>query len=375
MKTFIFSILSLSLFFSCNKKDEELPSLPPEDDLIEASPDFEILEAFSILNDNPNFKDDDTVFVRAKFNEKVSVVVIFVGRESNAKRIIRVDTNLLDRSLFWRGEHEGMNFFRSNERVDISFYIKGAEAITDQELTIQCPYDYRRGRNNALYRWSFESDCDIEKNIYFFSSYGSPDRPKIVDSQSPNGMRVLSIYSDTSKIGFRNGATYRGGRSIHDKFIFFNGPIDERNTEEIDFTADPNNVWFNFYIKGMGYPKSRAVIALGEVDCPDNIDCESFRTYRDFEQDYWRSHDRLRDDRVIKEIEVNFNEWKLISLRYSDTPFSINQGFGGNGNKIYEPHRLQFIDFSLESDIPGPAGYLIDFPIITFGGPFDPTKL
>ena len=72
---------------------------------------------------------------------------------------------------------------------------------------------------------------------------------------------------------------------------------------------------------------------------------------------------------------MNFTGWKLFSFKYSSIPFATNKFFGGNGNKINEPQSVSLIDFNLETDFPGNHFAHLDFPIITYGGPFDPTIL
>ena len=390
----IFVSFSL-LLSSCDDEDKEQVGVVAKT----ATTNFEIITGFQLSNTNPNFAgtekdpgdapDEDTVFITAEFNEEVTATVQFQGQQSGAQRTLVMTTKRINAGdLFWIGEHEGWDFFRANEKVNVSFKIAGyTKAIPSQSLTIQCPNDYRGGRNNALYDWSFEDNCELA-TVNFFGSYPTtdPNRPAIVPFSTPNGVNAARFVSFKNKSGFRNGSTFSEGSSVSvlSQFIFFNGYLEDpdegdfglRNIENMNQTTNPDSVWFNVFLYGNGTPSTRAIIVLGETDCPAGLetDCNDFTKVESTSRAFWRAHNRLIDDRLIIEAPMTHTGWKLFSYRYSDIPFAGNVAFGGNGNKIYEPHRLNLIDFSLESELPGFAEYYVDFPIITYGGPFDPTK-
>ena len=65
--------------------------------------------------------------------------------------------------------------------------------------------------------------------------------------------------------------------------------------------------------------------------------------------------------------------WKLLSFKYADIPFKTYNAT--TGNNIREPHRIVLWDIGLQVKTAGnSASAIIDFPIMTIGGPFDPSK-
>ncbi len=342
------------------------------------SDNFAITAAFAVSEANPNFYEDDVVNVTATFNEEASVTVKFTGQESGAVRTLKFRGQTINTGdLIWYGEHEDYHFFRSGEDVSVSYSIAGYVGdLGSETVSIERSYHYRAGRNNALHRWSFEDD-DVDGDGPTWGPYPSAlsaAKPAAVDFVSPNGTKAGKWYSDSSKTGYRNGSAYGGSGGRSRALTFFNGLLDVRNTSNISFTSNPDSVWFNVYLYGQGDPHVRATLVLGERDCPYGPgQCEDFGTNSTGDIEYWSNNLSTVDDRVLINQSLEHTGWKLFSYRYSSIAFATNEEYGGSGNKTYEPHRLNLIAIDLESDLPGYAEFYVDFPIITFGGPFDPS--
>jgi hypothetical protein len=305
--------------------------------------------------------------------------VTFTGQESGAVRKLKFTGQTINSGdLTWYGEHQEYNFFRSGEAVSVSYAIAGYVGdLGSESVTIERAYHYRAGRNNALHRWSFEDD-DVDGDGPTWGPYPSAgtEKPTAVDFVTPNGTKAGKWFSDSLKTGYRCGSGYGGIGGRSRVLTFFNGLLDSRNASDITFTSNPDSVWFNVYLYGQGHGNMRATIVLGETDCPYGPgECGDFKTNLTSDAAYWNNNLSARDDRIIVNQSLEHTGWKLFSYRYSSIAFATNEEYGGSGNKTYEPHRLNLMAIDLENDLPGYGEFYVDFPIITYGGPFDPTIL
>lgn len=374
---------SVFIFFSCKtKKDEVLGKK-----LFYASDSFKILESVDVDKTSVIFSVDkksarngwltveDSVIFSAKYNEKVTTKICIQGLESGAQRTLMIDAKELNGvNSAWFGEHDGFDFFRK-EKALVTYDVLGfGEVRTPDTIEIKGPQLYRGGRNFALPAWSFEQANENSEDKYdqqiggdHFQPYGNgvPELgifnvSKVVDINTPNGNIAYKLESSvTNKNGFlKMGVSFLGAsftRTVRYKYFI---------------TSDkPDDVYFNIYVYSpVSRPATRLVAVLGETDQNEILNTAAF-----LGKD--ASHDRFIHDRKLLNITMNFTGWKLFSFKYSDIPFATNKFYGGSGNKINEPQSVSLLDFNLEADFPGTHYAYVDFPIITYGGPFDPSIL
>ncbi len=379
LKKSILLILSLMSFWACKTDKNEILGAQ----IKAASADFKILAPFSVSKksivfsvDKPSNKygwimKEDSVVVSAEFNEEVTATISIKGLKSGAIRKFRVTAKKLDiNNVSWRGEHEGFYFFRK-EKALVTYHIEGYKGeIDDDTITIQGPQLYRSGRNFALPSWSLE-EYDLPFIPPRNSAYGNDAVKGTHYNESgietgmdtPNGTRLFRIESSqTQKTGFLNmGHTFElkdvGGKGKYRYFVN---------------SSNPDSVYYNMYIYSpSNKPETKLIVVIGEID----IDKIEFTSGSGTTEKYTKRHDRKNHDRKLLTIPMNFTGWKLFSFRYSNIPFSTNKLYGGNGNKINQPQSATMIDFNLEGEIAGHHVVYVDFPIITYGGPFDPTIL
>lgn len=374
-------LLSVFIFFSCKTKKDEILG----QEKYYASDNFKIVEnvtinkkaivfsedikpkGFAVLKKWPT-KEDSIVFT-AKYNEVVTTNVKIVGLESGAKRVLSIIAKELDgTNANWRGEHEGFDFFRK-EKAIISYEVLGfGEIHKPDTVEIEGPQLYRSGRNFALPGWSFESKNTQAEDKYdkelvepYISPYGQEfNTSQFVQINTPNGLSAYKLESSvTNKNGFlKMGVSFLGAPKVgvnRSKYFINN--------------SNPDSVYYNLYVYSpTPRVETRIVTILGETGRSEILETPIFLVKSS-------EHLRHKHDRKFIEFDMNFTGWKLFSFRYSDIAFATNKFYGGNGNKLNEPQSVSLIDFNLEADFPGHHYAYIDFPIITYGGPFDPTKL
>lgn len=167
---------------------------------------------------------------------------------------------------------------------------------------------------------------------------------------------------------FGSGVT-KNDNSIHsihgEKYLLFEGKSPEssvyitgasfgnwgaspiRLTSGNNAPTNPDDVYFNVYVYGIGDQESELYITM-------------------FENDH--GYAKNTDDGIQLKITVAHQGWKLISRRYSDIPFKTFNAT--TGNNLREPHKIILLDFGLQTKSKGKhAKVIIDYPCITVGGP------
>ena len=83
---------------------------------------------------------------------------------------------------------------------------------------------------------------------------------------------------------------------------------------------------------------------------PDNTPNSLFKLefYEDDDQNgFWSQSE---EDMLFYEFLVDWNGWKMISVKYSDLEISSNPTSGGSGNKIREPNKISKVRTLLLAD-------------------------
>ena len=118
--------------------------------------------------------------------------------------------------------------------------------------------------------------------------------------------------------------------------------------------ANPDNVYFNMMIKG------------DSTLSPTNEANSLFKLefYEDENQDGY--YDQNTEDRLEVEFDVNWNGWKMYSVKYSDLILAWNSG----GNAIREPNKiLKFRTLLLANPASGFAKADVDYIVWSEGSP------
>ena len=93
--------------------------------------------------------------------------------------------------------------------------------------------------------------------------------------------------------------------------------------------ADPNNIYFNIMIHG-----DSTLSPTNEANSLFKIEF-----YEDENQDQY--YDPNSEDRLDYEFDINWNGWRMISIKYSDLIMATDPNGGGvSGNSIREPNKI-----------------------------------
>jgi hypothetical protein len=335
-----FLALSISLFgfiTGCKSPEDFIGK-----EFIEAPSDLQVL-SFEGTTDLVDFT-KDSVGLIGELSHRVSWFVTFTGLKSGAIKTFEGISQSIDPSLFkWGGEHDpqkSIKFFLKDEPVLVEVSFLKSNLVSRDTIVIKETKTFKgdvlfEGFDLASYTWPYLPFAENTKEIF---------------SAEPNDEFVVQGPRSFSLSGRDNDNTYFiGGMRTQ---------IPDPEKDYIKFQSlNPDSVFFNAYIYGDGNITTRMSIGVAE---DDNLD----GTYQDASDDVWEYA-----------IKINWKGWRLVSVRYVDFARAANVNFGGGGNGKRELDRVKRITFNLLSDPAGnTASYIVDFPIITYGSPFDPTK-
>jgi hypothetical protein len=302
------------LAFSCHKKEFV------GDEIASTSEGFSI-DGFSFSKEEIDFTSEE-VYFKAKFSEDVTAKVELVGQESGAiKRFTYQFCNGLNKTnSLWRGGHDGLIFFKDNEEVvaKLSFYGHLVSYYDTVRLIKTTNYSY--DENIFLF-----DNVGVEEPLTWSSwstePYGKGLNEELFGrSDFVKPIEGVYSYRLVSKPGQKKG--YLGGGD-------FSLKVNQGGFVQLSDQAD--DVWFNCFVYSAKKCSGNILISFSEAD--GNAQTST----------------SLNTDKINLVIPIDFEGWKMVSYRYVDIPFATHPSYGGNGNKTYEPNKIEFISFQLES--------------------------
>jgi hypothetical protein len=334
-KTGLFVLVSL-VFFSC-KKTEFVG-----EEIVSTSDGFSV-SGFSFSNEEVAF-DESHVYFSSSFSEEATAKVVLVGEESGARKtfIYNYQSELNQDNSIWKGEHDGLTFFRKNETViaTLSFYGHAQKYL--DTIRILEPINYSNKDGVFVY-----SNSGVEElsswNSWSPQQYGEKINQEL-SGRSDFVLPVQGEYSYRLLSKEEQSKGYIGGGDFNVK----------GNQNGFVYLSDQaNEVWFNCYVYSAKESAGVILISFAEADNLEKSDSET-------------------TDKVNLVIPLDLVGWKLISKQYIKIPFATNPIYGGNGNTIYEPNKIDVIAFQIESS---QDDELIDVAfdnfIFTVGEPFN----
>jgi hypothetical protein len=286
-----------------------------------------------------------------------------LGLESGARKVLLVQATdeLTSENTKWEGGHDGFYFFKTDEKVEVRLSFVGTDIGAVDTLRIAAANNFINPEKGLLTveNGNFELPVGYGpgQGDWFFggnANYEIPDldigRKGIEDTGIPavQGDYYYSFY---------------GTRSVESGYIA-GGSQGARNGVYYDLPSDPSRVWVNVLVYGSGDFHTNMLLLMLEADSvnvsnPDDIAMAGI------------------DDGVQLKLPVNHTGWKWIRARYDAIPFASYcipgvEG-GGCGNKVHEPHRIDLIALSFESeDVSKPSSCIIDQIMFTVDQPFNP---
>ena len=334
-----------TLFFESCSMDEE----PIGANVTPAKEGFEVLKQVEVNDETVNFG-IDSVTLSASFSQAVTFTATFKGLSSGAIKTIKTTAQELTSDvLTWYGEHEGLTFFREGEKVEVSLSFVGSSVTTKDTLTITSTNKFSTTQTYNFKEAGFE-------NLDFSNAYGNgwfvgngEDTPNltripVTSPVPPQGLKAFKLA----------GKNVAGGVFITGMDFSITG-----KNKYIPLPASADSVWFNVYVYGNSTSATELYIEFKEADALPR----------------WTNG---QTDGVQAIIRTNHEGWKLFSFQYSTLSFSTYTPGGGNGNKIHESDKIQAVTYNLQTAETAKGEYveaIIDYPIFTIGGPFDPSIL
>ena len=332
MKTLKIIIPALAFFFlSCEKEGIEGPNL---NDLYG---DLTIVQGLEAIGDSTDFSNNESLFFTASFSKIVDWNISIVGQNSGSTKTISGKSNSInEENSSWNGGVTTLPFFQvENCSVVLSF----------------------SNHNDSIFK---------TLNIVSSKTYGNGQEVLISDFEGGFNPNFTSFFQTTCSKSIETGGAGQKERYLAQEgtcdWDWLIGYIDYPSShwlQQETLSADPDNVFFNMMIFG------------DSTLSPTNEANSLFKLefYEDENQDDY--YNPNNEDRLDYEFNVDWNGWKMISIRYSDLILATDPNGGGTGgNAIREPNKIIKIrTLLLANPTSGFAKADVDYIIWSEGSP------
>ena len=320
---FIFFIAT----FSACRKDPTVFDGPNIEETLGA---FRVVENFAANKDSVAFASDEKVVFTAKFNKTVSWTVTVTGQTSRAKKIILGQGKTIDiTNAVWNGSTTNFPLFKAEncaakltiEGVQDSFLVNVKIRTIKQNAGLVLA-DFENGFNS---NWTKFVQAGLNMDFDIKNGAVTPEGTKY--------LRMAGTVNWDYLIGL----------------IDFN-PRAYGTTKTLPLDANPNNVYFNCLI--YGEPGTNESIVLFQFKEDENAD---------------GIINPNSDDQYDYQITVNWEGWKLVTVKYADMLSLTNgQPTTPKGNSVHNSDKIGRISMlHLANPANGFAACKIDYIIMT----------
>lgn len=348
--TITFIAASLLVFTNC-ERDEDVQGPAYES----APSDLSIVkDSLGVFNNTSNLNQitaidftDDSVYISAELSTSTTWRITITGTESGAEKIITDNSKAIDK-VVWTGASDNDFFFKQGELVSIKLSFLGIDLNTEVFITITKAKLFDNvvlladfevfGTAQGLVLPGAPPEGDPDGWFDFFDpgeviSNGVGPSNITIERPSLASTPVVSIQGDGyyhmrgQDDPLKPGAFFIGGTG-HDPISY-------------GLTGSAEETFINFYANPNGSTTTKLVVELAGVG----------------------------GDLFVKEINVDWDGWQLISVKLSD--FALGTA-GDIGLGEIRPELLKEMKFAIHSG--GTAGNLaeinIDYITFTEGVPF-----
>ena len=366
-KSIVITALSTLVLAACTRSSKEEAFLGPK---VLPAP-----EGFAIQGDSLGFKFTNsgtsvdfltgTSYLESKFSSEVTWKVAIVSRANGAVKTLTGTSATLDNvTCPWNGESDYLLFSNGDScdaNLTITGYADAANVLkkTSKSFVIGKSKDYEKvinGINNHTIVDFEPSPGAPGLTVPYSDAMDSPFISKSEYSDRAHGK--YSLYCAGNDLS-NNG--YIGGLDMI-KLVGLVGLVKETNA---------NDVYLNMYVKGFGKMNTGLTLLFYELDSLHVDNPKSIAGGLAIPEGSWAGLAKS-NDKWIKQINVDWIGWKLVSVKYSE--FKKPNTDGCNGNCTLEPHKMRGMSIGLDS-YPAtgfPAEFAVDNFVITEGGPFKP---
>lgn len=328
----IFCLLTLSLF-ACRKESETFDG-PSIEDLYG---EFKVLTPFAVSDGEVDFAAGETAVFTATFNKPVNWTLTINGKSTGAQKIITgLGKDLSQDNALWNGSTTKFPVFGAED----------CEAIlTVKDITDTFRLDLKTlsaKTNEGLLLSDFETVGFDPLWTVFIQTGADMDFATHLDSLAPHGEGYLNMQ------GTVNWDWLIG-------LIDFNATA-YSSTGRMPLSSDAENEYFNCLIYGI--PSTNSSLVLFQFKEDDNED---------------GSFDANSEDEYDLQVTVDWEGWRLISVKYADlVTLSNGQPSAPKGNNKKEPNKINKVSMlHLANPANGLASTKIDYIIFT-SSPLEP---
>jgi hypothetical protein len=326
MKNILIFTLATVALFGCRKNTKTFDG----PGIIDLYGDFKIMQAFAVNKDSVAFAASQTAVFSAKFNKITNWTITITGQTSKAQKVITGKSKDIDATnATWNGSTTNLPLFK-NENC------KAILKIENSTDSFVLPIKIISTKiNSGLIIADFENGFDT-KWTKFVQSGANMDFNIKADSITPQANKYLKMA------GTVNWDWLIG-------LIDFNAKA-YTSANTLPLTTNPDNVYFNCMIYGV--PNTNQSRVLFQFKEDENAD---------------GTFNATNEDEYAYEILVNWEGWKLVSVKYADIITLVNgQPAVPKGNTLHNPDKISKISMlHLADPAVGFASCAIDYIIIT----------
>lgn len=326
MKKYLSFILIVTVLISCRKGEDDKIDGP---DLYDVYGDFGILTTLSASQTSVDFAGGQDVYFNCELTKIVDWELTITGQTSGSQKIISGTSKVLDEvNTLWNGSTTYFPIFRA-ETCDIMLSFEGETDTLLTTVIIDQPKV-----NNGFVVADFESGWNNGWST-FIQSGANMDFSIKTDAAAPQNDGYYNMQ------GTVNWDWLIG-------LIDFNASAYGETT--LPLSSNGDNLYFN-------------ALVYGESGLPNTL--AQFRFDEDENED--GSFDVQSEDQYSYEFPIDWEGWRLISIKYSDLDG------GGNGNGNFDPDKLNKVSFlHLADPSSGFAKSGLDYIIFTENAPLQP---
>ena len=333
MKQKIILISFLVLSLAACRKDNKIdgPSIA------EIYSNFKLLDPFKASKDSVDFKTSETVFFSASFNKIVTWEISIEGQSSKAKKIISGQSRVIAlNNALWNGSTTNFPMFKAEKCIAT---LKIADVADSFMVNV---FVKNPKVNDGFIIADFETGLKTSWTK-FFQSGANMDCKVKTDNVAPEGGSYLNM-AGTVNWDYLIGLVDFPASAYNSAVTF---PLN----------TNPDAVYFNCLIYGTSSANPSLVLFQFKED--ENSD-GTFSASNEDEYDY--------------QITVDWEGWKLISIKYSDIVTLVN----GNpatpkGNGLHNPNKLSKISMlHLANPNNGFASTKLDYLMFSNNKPLEP---
>lgn len=349
MKKYLIIALSLVLFAACTKDNIEGPELQ------DIFGEFAVVQELSSDRTTVDFSAGETVSFTAELTIRTDWTLHIIGETSGAKKEINGRERVINQDIArWNGTISFAPLFGEEDCITYMTFEDHPDTLFGPNITVtgvkpEDNVDILISDFETNTGWgTFAEAAATNQNVS--GSYFVQDPVNVgefLSVNAPEGSRHWRMTANNMNSVFICGAntTAAGSQDAEADNYFSIG------------TNNPDNVYINLLLFGLGDGNTRCSIGLQE---DDNLD---------------GTYDRFTEGTYNTTILVDWQGWKVVSIPLSNFQLSTVGGFGNNDatgqQDIGRIISMEVLLLAVEGTS-GPIGYGMDYLNFTYFAPWTP---